>query len=116
MIPANTTPPHGGYRPEADRETRHPANLLKYVENAGFINCDEKDHSNIDLFRTDSAKRVYLGLLTQAIRGMLMRGGVPGLETEEDAERLRKGLEGDIYDEERLCLMQFKWVWGRKAQ
>lgn len=88
---------------------------MKHVENAGFVDCDEKDHSNIDLFRTTSARRVYYGLLTQALRGILTRGGVPGLETEEDAERLRKGLEDDLFDEERLCLMQFKWVWGRKA-
>lgn len=40
---------------------------------------------------------------------------MPGLQTHEDAEKLRKRLEDDIYDEDRLCLMQFKRVWGRKA-
>lgn len=56
-----------------------------------------------------------MGVLTQAIRGILTRGGMPGLQTHEDAEKLRKRLEDDIYDEDRLCLMQFKRVWGRKA-
>lgn len=50
------------------------------------------------------------------MRGIVARGGMPGLTTEEDAARLTRDMEEDLYSDKTLWGMQMKWVWGRKGR
>ena len=77
------------------------------------MDCDEKDHTNFDLLATQEAKQVYLHVLLQAMRGIVARGGMPGLATEEDIIRLQQAAEKDLISD-IVFGMQMKWVWGRK--
>lgn len=59
---------------------------------------------------------MYIHGLGQAVRGIVSKGGMSGLTTVDDAVRLIKGMEDDLYCDNTLWGMQMKWVWGRKEQ
>ncbi|MBE3045019.1 hypothetical protein IMZ48_21165 [Candidatus Bathyarchaeota archaeon] len=89
---------------------------MAHVEDAGFIDCSEKHHTNFELFATEEGKKVCIYGLGQAVRGIVAMGGMPGLMTEEDARRLTEGMEEELYSDTTMFGMQMKWVWGRKAE
>ncbi|PKS09839.1 hypothetical protein jhhlp_004462 [Lomentospora prolificans] len=100
---------------QVGRDITHPARLLEHVENAGFVECVEKDHADYEVFASDAAKKVYVMVLVQAMKGIITRGGLPGLSTEEDIKRLQEAAEADLYSGKYLYGMQMRWVWGKKA-
>lgn len=81
-----------------------------------MIDCTEKDHMDFELYATEEAQRIFLTFLRSAMKGIVLQGGMPGLESEEDIERLRKTAEDDLVSGKTLHGFQFKWVWGRKGK
>ena len=84
------------------------------MENAGLVDCAEKDHTDFDLSNTDEAQTVYLNVLASALKGIIARGGKPGLTSEKDIEILKKRAEDDMRSGRTIFGFQMKWVWGRK--
>ena len=90
--------------------------MVSHIENAGFVNCRDKVHEDFDLLNTEEAFRIPVRGLAQAMKGIVEKGGMPGLETIEDAERLEKGMEDEFNSGQITFGMQVKQVWGRKPE
>lgn len=86
------------------------------MENSGLVDCAEKDHTDFDLTASEEGQITYIKVLTGALKGIIARGGMPGLTTEEDIERLIKPAEDDLSSGRTIFGFQLKWVWGRKLE
>ena len=68
------------------------------------------------MFAGKDAQMVYVKVLETAMKGIVSRDGMPGLTSDEDIERLKKGAEDDLLSGEYEFGCQFRWVWGRKGE
>lgn len=66
--------------------------------------------------RSGEGPRIIVDVMRQALEGIVLKGGMPGLTTHEDAERLHQGLADDIWPGKALFVLQVKWAWGRKPE
>lgn len=53
-------------------------------------------------------------IATQACFGVVAKGGMEGLKTNEDAQTLVDAMRNDLKDPNRHASFDMKWVWGRK--
>lgn len=59
---------------------------------------------------------MFTRALGQAVKGIVVKGGMPGLTTMEEAEKLEKDLVDEIAEKDAISAMQLVWVSGRKPE
>lgn len=94
----------------------HPAKLPSHVRNAGLADCGDKVHENFDVINTEEGHRIPVFGLGQALKGIVAKGGMPGLTTAAEADRLQQGMADELRSGESMFGMQLKQVWGRKPE
>jgi len=100
----------------AGRDLSFPARLLQNAINAGLVDCGEHDHSSFELNggHDGGPTEAMLRVMTQALFGIVAKGGMEGMKTEEDAQRLVDDLRKFADTPECEYGLDMKWVWGRK--
>jgi len=100
----------------AGRDTSFPARLLQSAINAGLVDYAEHDHSSFELDggHFDGATEAMFRVMTQALFGIVAKGGMEGMKTKEDAQKLVDDLKK--FRDTPGCEfgLDMKWVWGRK--
>ncbi|KAI1129266.1 hypothetical protein F5Y10DRAFT_238578 [Nemania abortiva] len=101
------------------RDLNIPIGMIRYLKDAGCVECDDKAYPGNSQLYTDNGKdwvermNAHASTFTvQSIRGIVSLGGVEGMTTEEEANELiallRKELPG------RQISHLFVRAWGRK--
>jgi SAM-dependent methyltransferase len=72
------------------RDIKMPLFLLKYTKEAGFVDCEEQASYTISAPLIDQEKmpRIALAIISQSMKGLVDQGGLDGMRTAEDAERI----------------------------
>ncbi|KAF2088509.1 hypothetical protein K490DRAFT_22003, partial [Saccharata proteae CBS 121410] len=95
------------------RDNRFFHKLPTYFRNAGLVDVDKKDFLTLDHPEFDQEyNKIFLRVEDQGLHGMVARGGVEGMRTEEDAERALADLKRDM-DNGVQCGIVYSWFWGR---
>lgn len=79
------------------------------------MECEERIHntfSNPEL--GEDANEALVRVCTQAIFGIVEKGGIEGVKGGEDAQRLIDGVKEDLRSGTRAGF-EMKWVWGRRT-
>ena len=95
----------------------HPARLLQHAIDAGLTETGEHDYSGFELSngRDEDLDEVMARIATQAAFGVVAKGGMEGLKTKEDAQRLVDAMRQELQETHRHASFDMKWVWGRKS-
>jgi SAM-dependent methyltransferase len=98
------------------RDVTTPVRLLRHVVNAGLVDYDEHDYSGFELSEghDDEVNEIMFRVMSQAVFGIVTKGGMEGLKTKEDAQRLVDELKKDRDRPGQAIGLDMKWVWGRK--
>jgi ubiquinone/menaquinone biosynthesis C-methylase UbiE len=100
-----------GYAWGRDPET--PLHLFRYIQEAGYTDCDEKLFNSISVPHIQcNMSRAAQAISTQVLNGLVKKGGIDGMRTKEDSEKLQAAIAEDF----KTCKpsIGMAWVWGRK--
>ncbi|KAF2669193.1 hypothetical protein BT63DRAFT_455169 [Microthyrium microscopicum] len=76
---------------------RSPHNLPAHFQEAGLQHCDWKDYSTFEKPElSQAASDAIARVLLQAVLGIAEQGGMEGLRTEDDAQRLANAVFDDV--------------------
>ncbi|CAI6089606.1 unnamed protein product [Clonostachys chloroleuca] len=96
------------------RDVAVPLRLLQQVRDAGFVDCDDKHFSSISVTGLEKRMTQLMRAISfQSLRGLVEKGGVEGMRTHDEAERLTRAIMEDMKSREANCGMT--WVWGLGA-
>lgn len=108
-------------RDEPKREANHaaggsvPTRLFRDLERAGLASCDHKIFATLS--GSDEVRKAanvgLLAVMRQALVGVVARGGVQGMQTLEDVERLDAAVRADVSAGTMLG-MNMWWTWGQR--
>lgn len=95
---------------------RHPARLLQHAIDAGLVECAEHDYCSfgLDNGQDEEVDEIMARIATQACFGIVAKGGIEGLITNEDAQKLVTAMRNELSVPDRHAGLDMKWVWGRK--
>ncbi|KAI0124803.1 S-adenosyl-L-methionine-dependent methyltransferase [Xylariales sp. AK1849] len=96
------------------RDPRTPLFLLSQVKGAGFVDCEETSFNSTPIpGLQNDITQVMRAICAQSLNGLIGRGGIEGMRTKEDSERLQVAIAKDF----ETCQPNFAmtWVWGRKS-
>lgn len=98
------------------RDVTHPARLLQSVVNVGLQEYGEHDYCGYELSggHDKDVTEAIARVATQAAFGVVQKGGMEGLKTNEDAQRLVDQMRKDLEKPGQEISFDMKWVWGRK--
>ncbi|KAI1297066.1 S-adenosyl-L-methionine-dependent methyltransferase [Xylaria venustula] len=102
-------------------EDNMPLAIASYLRQAGLIDCDTKSHNCATVLYGPKGhdwlarehEEFYL-TLSQIMKGVLLKGGVEGMRTQQDFDELQRKL-GEDMSGTRKCHMPVVRTWGRKS-
>ncbi|KAH8667037.1 S-adenosyl-L-methionine-dependent methyltransferase [Xylariales sp. PMI_506] len=95
------------------RDPRMPLLLLQHIQDAGYTDCEEKQYSSLTKPEIQPhMPRIMSAIATQSLNGLVEKGGMEGMRTKEDADKLAEEIFQELSEREANC--GSIWVWGRK--
>lgn len=107
------------YAKGVGRDITQPVTLQNNLTNAGLSEVGHLYHRGyeIDGGNWREMTEACYNLLAQTTYGIVKFGGVEGLRTKEDADRLVQALRKDLdEDPDQQIAVDMKWVWGQKSR
>lgn len=98
------------------RDVTHPARLLQNAIHAELEGCAEHDYCGFELSdgHDPDVTEAIARVATQAAFGVVQKGGMEGLGTKDDAQKLVDRMRRDLETPGLEFSFDMKWVWGRK--
>lgn len=95
----------------------HPARLLQHAIEAGLVECAEHDYCGFALENGQDKEvdEIMARIATQTCFGIVAKGGMEGLKTNEDAQKMVAAMREELSVPGRHASLDMKWVWGKKT-